>query len=389
MARVVLTDRFIKSLKAPTKGQSDYWDVKFPGFGVRVSQGGTKTYGVTYWLMGRKRRHKLGDSRYMGLAQARSLAREVLRGVADGNDPAEAKRQERSAMSFGALCDLYLVEHARLKKRSWAEDERIVQKDLLKWSRVPAAGFQRRDVRDLLSAVIARGSPVMANRTLALVRKIFAFAIEQDIVDHNPCSGIRLPSRERPRERALSAEEIRSVWEVLSLESLQNRSLFQLAILTCQRSGELRKMRWSDLDTDRQWWTIPSERSKNGLQHRVPLSSEAQLILERVQLNCLSRTWVFPGPTDQPRATIQKAKTRVSQRSGVDFRFHDLRRTAASHMASSGVSRDVIGKVLNHAEQGVTAVYDRHSYDPQKKEALEAWGRALGAIVAVEPKGVA
>ena len=97
---------------------------------------------------------------------------------------------------------------------------------------------------------------------------------------------------------------------------------------------------------------------------------------------------MFPGPTDQPRATIQKAKTRVSQRSGVDFRFHDLRRTAASHMASSGVSRDVIGKVLNHAEQGVTAVYDRHSYDPQKKEALDAWGRALGAIVAVEPKAL-
>ena len=384
MGPVVLTDRYVQGLKPPAKGQSDYRDAKLPGFGVRVSQGGTKSFYVVYRAAGRQRRHTLGDYRYLKLAQARSLAREVLRGAADGNDPAEAKRRERSAMRFGELCELYLAEHARLKKRSWQEDERIVRKELAKWFKIPVAGFQRRDVRDILSPIIARKSPVMANRTLALLRKVFGFAMEQDILENNPCSGIRLPSRERPRDRVLSTDEIRSVWEALAMESLQTRSLFQLSLYTAQRSGELRTMRWSELDAGEQWWTIPGDRSKNGLQHRVPLSREAQLVLKRLRLSCPSKTWVFPGPTDEPRATIQKAKDRISLRAGVEFRFHDLRRTAASHMASAGVSRDVIGKILNHAETGVTAVYDRHSYDPQKKEALDAWGRALGAMVAVK-----
>jgi integrase len=93
--------------------------------------------------------------------------------------------------------------------------------------------------------------------------------------------------------------------------------------------------------------------------------------------------WVFPSPrAEEPVAWIQKAAQRIREASGVEFRPHDLRRTAASRMTSTGTPRLVVSKILNHVEQGVTAVYDRHSYDAEKRKALNAWGRQLLRILA-------
>ncbi len=149
-------------------------------------------------------------------------------------------------------------------------------------------------------------------------------------------------------------------------------------------------MRWRDIDGD--WWTIPSEFSKNKLSHRVPLSPQAQRMIDQVQsatdlqdakAGRPRSEWVFPNPANRAEhvGEMQKLVQRVRRASEVSFRAHDFRRTAASMMAGMGVPRLVVGKILNHIETGVTNVYDRHSYDKEKQEALNAWGARLFRMV--------
>ncbi len=137
------------------------------------------------------------------------------------------------------------------------------------------------------------------------------------------------------------------------------------------------------------WWTIPAEGSKNGLAHRVPLAPQAVRILKAWRANAGDSPWVFPSSRkNRPYiAHAQKAIERIVEASGVDFRGHDLRRTAASLMVGAGVPRLVISKILNRVETGVTAVYDRHSYDLEKRAALDFWGKRLEQIVSGKRTG--
>jgi integrase len=170
------------------------------------------------------------------------------------------------------------------------------------------------------------------------------------------------------------------VWAACEAEPGIIADAFRLMLLTAQRRGEVLSVRWEDVDGA--WWTIPAEIAKNGRSHRVPLSPQALAILERRREHAIGPC-VFPSPTtDRPIENPQKAAERLRARSNVpDLRLHDFRRTAASLMTGMGISRLTVKKILNHAERDVTAIYDRHSYDPEKRSALEAWGRRLEAIV--------
>jgi integrase len=148
-------------------------------------------------------------------------------------------------------------------------------------------------------------------------------------------------------------------------------------------------MRWEDIDLESGWWTILARIAKNGLSHRVPLSRPVLHLLSRLQTITGESPWVFPSARrqGQPIVDVQKSVKRVCNQSGVVFVPHDLRRTAASHMAGMGISRLVVGKILNHAEPGVTKVYDRHSYDAEKRQALNAWGeRVMELATAMDNK---
>ena len=382
---LTLTDRTVRGLDTGGKAQADFWDTRVTGFGVRVSAEGRKTWVLRYRVQGRQLRMSLGTYPSLGLADARVAARRALGRVAHGEDPAAEKRAEARAETFAQLTDLYMEKHAKVRKKSWRSDQRLIDVELL-----PALGprkvydIKRSDVRALADAIAERGAPIVANRTLALLRKMFNVVIdlELDGVDANPCLRIRPPGVERRRDRVLSQAEIREMWRALEPEDAVVRGLFKLRLLTAQRGGEVHRLRWQDLDLDSNWWTIPAEFSKNGLPHRVPLSPPVVAIITEHQRAVRSATWVFPSLVhDQPVANIYSALKRVKKRSTVSFEPHDLRRTAASMMASAGVSRVVIGKILNHAEPGVTAVYDRHSYDPEKRGALDAWGQQVEQIL--------
>lgn len=396
MPHMTFTARGIAGIKAPSKGRAEYWDKNKEGFGIRVSATGAKSWFTMYWHKGRLRRHTLGTFPKMTLADAYEKARQSLHQAENGLDPAGEKRAERQAETFGDLAEDYMRLHAKRKKRHWKPDQQKLELDVLpKWKNLKAKEITRRDVIQLVDGIVERGAPIQANRVFALIRKIFNFAISRDIVAHNPCQAVPMPSKAQSRDRVLSADEIRNFWESAGKEDVYVASILKLRLLTAQRGGEIESMAWTDIDLNAAIWTIPAARAKNGLAHRVPLSKSALEILNRLAVSCKDSEWVFPSPYVKGAhiENIQKAIQRVRSREGleVDFVGHDLRRTAASHMASIGVPRLVISKILNHVETGVTSVYDRHSYDSDKREALNRWGDYLTQVISKRenPKVVA
>ncbi|MCP3972918.1 MAG: integrase arm-type DNA-binding domain-containing protein [bacterium] len=377
-----LTDRTVKSATAG-KWMTDYWDDRVEGFALRVSpHTGRKTFIVRYNLNGRRRRVTLGAYPALKLVDARDQAKEILGDVAKGKDPQAKKKAERRAMTFAELADVYLERHAKIKKRSWQGDQRVINVDLLPhWRGRKAKNIRRGDVVELLDSIVERGAPIMANRVKALISKIFNFGIGRDIVDFNPCHGVPMPAKARQRDRVLSEDEIRAVWWALDDVEPVMAATFKMRLLTAQRGLEVLSMRWADIDGD--WWTIPAEVSKNGLAHGVPLSRQVRALLAELRPTTGFSPWVFESPR-KPGAhisAVQKAGYRIAKAADVDFVPHDLRRTAATAMTSMGISRLVVSKILNHVESGVTAIYDRHSYDEEKREALESWVQKLSAII--------
>ncbi len=376
-----LTDRSLRSLISATTRRRDVWDTLVSGFGVRLSPCGHCAFVVRYRIHGRLRRLTIGPFPRVSLADARQIARDTLRDAQGGVDIARQKIDARQAETFAELADEYIKHHAA-KKRSGREDIRILKGSphrkrtgkrphvplVARWGALRVKEITRRDVRELLDEIAAR-APVMANRTLALVRKMFNFAIERDWLESNPCQMVKPPGQERQRDRVLNEDEIRRVWSALDAEAPAIAALFRLRLLTAQRGGEVEGAAWSEMDVGAGWWTIPAERSKNGLAHRVPLSPPAVQILKSLRLQAEKAAavaeqkpslWIFPSRHKRlsHMAHAQKAIERVVTSSKVSFRGHDLRRTAASLMVGAGVSRLVVSKILNHVETGVTAVYD-------------------------------
>jgi integrase len=387
LMRQKLTALFVESVAPPRSGQVDHWDKQVSGLGVRVSLGGRKSWTVMYRHNGQLRRMTLGAYPTLGLADARALAKQILRSAATGGDPAREKQEERRADTFADLAALYIEKHAKPMKRTWREDQRKIEKNLLpRWRNLKPSDITRRDVIRLLDAVVDRGAPVEANRIRAVVSKIFNFGIRRGIVEANPAFMVENPGVETPRDRVLSDEEIRKIWAAAANERPPVFDVLRIGLLTAQRRGEILGMTWGELDLENGWWTIPAARSKNRLAHRVPLVTQAlEIVRARRDLAGNDSAFIFQRryrvDGDAPMTEIQKAVHRLNEATGIDFVFHDLRRTAASNMTAIGISRLVVSKILNHVERGITAVYDRHSYDADKQDALLRWDRHLTRIL--------
>lgn len=262
------------------------------------------------------------------------------------------------------------------------------------------------------------------NRVFEVVRAIFHWGIGRDVLQIDPTAGVSPPiKREKPRERELSPDEIRKLWAALEATPVERRKLpngsptgtsaigsgelhmiratalaIQIALATGQRIGECAGIAKVELDLNATapMWVIPGERTKNGEPNRVPLSPlavklirDAQKLLSERRVN--NDEWLFPSATDpmQPMKTHSATKALERSRDALgiaDFRIHDLRRTAATGMAELGINPHTVSLVLNHisVRRGTITgkVYDRYSYDREKREALNAWGSQLEKIIA-------
>ena len=382
---LTFTARTVARLK-PTQQRAEYFDAATPGLSLRVTARGAKTWTVLYRHRGRLRRLTLGSAIVLGLAEARARARRTRRDAHDGADPATEKQQHRTAGTFADLATEYIERYAKKHKRSWKADDRILRVEVLpNWRHRAIADIPRRDVRMLVDGIAARGAPILANRTTALLSRVFRFALDDELIETSPAVRIPRPAPEQQRDRVLSDDELRRFWRECGALDPVTEASFVLRLLTAQRGGEVASMRWQDVDLAAGWWTIPAERSKNKLPHRVPLSPSVVRLLKalRPKAGATSPVFVLGGARGKHRQTAAAATFTIP-----DFRGHDLRRTAASYMASGGIQRLTISKILNYVERDITAVYDRHSYDAEKAAALAWWDTKLKAILEKRPARV-
>lgn len=406
-----LNDRYLAALKPDGPARVEHFDDLVPGLAIRVNTGGSKSWVLFYRIRGTRKRWTMGSyPTALSLKAARRKARLALGRLADeGIDPAAEKKQDRRAGdTFKDLAADYM-KVAKKTKRSWREDQRILEtKPLKRWEGRKVVEITRRDVRAVVEGV-AEHAPVMANRVWALVSRIFNYGIEKDWVLANPAARIT-KQPEASRERVLSDKEVRELWVALddlttprrvtapadkgakvkapAISPMIARGL-RVLLMVGQRPGEVFKMRRADLDLTEgnAWWIVPAEHSKNGEPHRVPLSpTVVGYLKDAIAHGPDNNRWVFAGIAGgNVAARAKKAASALRAARVVTFEFHrhDLRRTCATGMAASGIPRTTIAHVLNHVDRGsrATAVYERYDYDAEKRTALEAWERRLGAIL--------
>ena len=385
-----LTDARIRSLR-PEKNRVEVWDTE-PGFGLRIAPTGRKSFIYLYRFEGKPRRLTLGVYPRISLADAREMVGKAVKKLEQAIDPGAekiaARKSLRDAESFEELAYQWVERWAKPNRKTWKEAQRQLETDAIPaWRKRKAKSIRRRDVIELVEQIMDRGSPVMANRTLGLLKQVFKFGVQRDIIDASPAVAIDKPSKEKRRDRVLTEAEIRGFWTGLdkSMMTEDARTALRLCLVTLQRRAEVSGMRRSEINGD--WWTIPKERTKNGKAHRVPLSPLAKQLIGAAS----GDDYLFPSPRKkspngeripiEPRA-LTNAITKNREHFKADrFSVHDLRRTAATKMAELGVTRFDIAKVLNHTDHAVTAVYDHYAYDAEKKKALLKWGRKLQEIL--------
>jgi integrase len=383
-----LTDALVSSAK-PAAGHIRTLRDGHPksgGLELRVFPSGQKSWAIRYRVGRRQRRLTLGDANILPLGGkngARELARQAMLRVSNGEDPAEAKREQRNAGTVEQFAEIYMERHAKKKKKSWRNDQAILNADILPvWRHRLLKDIARRDVRELLNAIVDRGAPIHANRVRACLSKLFKFAITEDVVEANPVADIPKPSAERVRQRVLSVEEIRVFWSFTETMASKVRALWRSRLLTAQRpQGEVAQMQWGEVDLDGAWWTIPGTKSKNRIPHHVPLPATVVQLLREIR----------PEKDPKPGAFVFAGVTRDPQvRTGVafplpDFQPRDLRKTARTRMAEDGVPEEWCEAVLNHKRPGLIATYNLHRYDGEKRQALDHWSRRVDAIVTNAP----
>lgn len=392
MRRQLLTDIAIRSLKSPARGQVEVWDAKLPGFGVRISPQGTKSFVLLYRVAGRPRRLTLGRFPVVGLAKARKLAMEALTAVVDGEDPG-ADKSERSHTgregTFGATVNEFVEAYVKRKNRRWQETAAILEREfVVPWGRRNLRDITKKDVHKVIDGIVARGTNRAANRAFAHVRKLFNWCVERGTLDQSPCFGLRMPTKEVGRDRVLSDDELGRIWAASNELGYPYGHVVQILMLSAQRRDEVASLRWSELDLQSGLWSMPADRNKSGRPHELPLTS---LVVQTfTTIPRLHEMLVFPARgKDEPVSGFSKWKARLDALSQVSgWTLHDLRRTAASGMARLGVAPHVVERILNHTSGtfgGVAGVYNRFGYLPEMRAALDLWAQHVASISSAGP----
>jgi integrase len=385
-----LTDRTLQALRPPTSGRLAIVDAETKGLTLRVTPGGIKSWSVRYRPRGGQRQqiHTMGSYPAVGLADARRRAQAVLAAARDGRDlPAEelraaeeGKKAAATARTVSQLAAEFVEGYAKTNHRRWKATEQLITNHILPRLGDRAAGSVRRaDIVELLDHMEhEKGLGAQVNRTGTTLSAIFRFALEREIVTSNPVTGVR-PRKEVERTRTLSDAELRAVWGALNEMPEPGASFVRALMLTASRRDEVRCMQWSEIDAENGLWTVPAARTKTQKDHEIPMSRQ---MVELLALMPRRGSFVFTTTGDKPWSGHDKIKPVLDRVSGVKgWVFHDLRRTARSRFAEMGISYEIAERLLGHAVTKIERTYNRHSYLPEKRRALQAWADRLMAIV--------
>src|SRR5262245_42677304 len=264
-----LSEAFVKAIRSDSERVVLYWDTLQRGLALSVQPSGHRAWKCIYSIRGRSRWYHLGDARAITLSDARRLAGRIMVAVAEGGDPHADRLALRNRGSFELLAKRYVEEHARKRNKSWRQARALVERYLLpRWAKLDIGSIRRADVKAAIAAIAA---PILANQVLAAASAVFSWAMRQEIIAANPCSGVEKHSV-RSRERVLSDAELVMFWPQLTAP-------LKIVLLTGQRPGEAAHLHREHVVDDR-WWVMPGAPdaktgwpgTKNARSHRVWLS---------------------------------------------------------------------------------------------------------------------
>jgi integrase len=397
----LLSDTFVRGLKPATAGhRAEYWDSKVPGFGVRVTETGAKSY-ILYTRFppsDAPARRLLGDAGKLGLAAARKKARAWLDLVEQGIDPKETARQEKlqqqrsKRTTFAAVAEDWLADVVRGKQRKAYEVEADVKREFIpRWGHRPITEITAADVRDAIRQVKAR-APAQARNLLGYAKRLFDWALAQEYgLTGSPAASMRpkdIIGKKVPRQRVLKDVELRALWQAADKLGYPYGTVFQLLALTGQRKSEVAESEWREFDLAKKLWTIPAERMKGAAAHEVPLTNDALELL-----NALPRfkngDFVFSTTFGaKPVNGFSKAKINLDRGMAIElgdavdaFVIHDIRRSMRTSLSALPIPDMVRELVIAHAKKGLHKTYDLHAYRQEKRHALELWAARLRDII--------
>lgn len=388
MPRIKFTDAAIQRLKPPASGQVDYFDVAYPALALRVTANDVRSWVYFGRVYGKIKRATLGRYPDLSLLKARQKAGETADAMRQGIDPAAAKREARNAPkgSFEAVADEWL-KRDQAANRSYAEVKRTIDRDVKPvWRDRPIKSITRRDVRDLVDGIADRGAVTLARRVHSYLHRMFRWCVGRDLMETNPAADLPKPGAELRRDRVLTDDELRLVWDAAESVGWPFGPAAKLLILTAARREEITALRWDEINGDR--IELKGDRTKNGEPHTIPLSRQAVVLIKALP-HIDGSEFVFTTTGETPVSGWSRAKelmdgaiSNANDGSAIDhWRLHDLRRTAATGMQRLGIGLQVVEAVLGHvsgSRAGIVGVYQRHSFDAEKREALEAWGEHIG-----------
>jgi integrase len=387
MPRIKLTKSAIDAL--PTqKFDTVYWDTAAPGFGVKVTPKGRKVFIVLYRAGGagsKLRKYTIGPYGRLTLHQARLAAQKVFSAKLEGRDPAAEKHEAKRRAVADRVEDLLesFITHRLAQNRSAGETSRLLRREVgIPWAGKSVHAIGKRDVVGLVSAIVQRGTPGAANKTLKSLKTFLRWCVGQAVLDRSPAEGVPLPTKEVARDRVLDDTELAKVIVAARTIGGPYGGIVEFLALTGQRRQEVAGLLWDEMDLAQRIWTIPKSRTKNAKAHIVHLSKQALTVLKRADRK---GPFVFTLLGTKPFQDFTHAKRRLDQLSGVTgWRLHDLRRTCVSGMARLGIAPHVADKILNHQVgtiSGVAAVYQRHEFLSERRQALDLWGAHIGGIM--------
>jgi integrase len=380
--RAKLTPAFCQKAVAEQGAErSVYWDEDLPGFGLVVTKGGHRSFVVQYRAGRRSRRMKIAG--VLGLSGARKRAKILLGEVARERDPLEERRKTaaRTEDTFQNIAENYLAREGKALRT--AEQRRAILKRLVykKFGDRHIDDIRRSDVVKLLDAIEDANGPVMADRTLATIRKVMNWHASRSDEFRSPIvrGMARTKGKERARARILTDDELRAIWKAADAMPGPFGALVQFLLLTAARRAEAAEMTHREIEgTD---WTLPETRNKVKVDLVRPLSPAAQAVLAKLP-RIGKAGYVFTTGGRSGLGGFSKFKRKLGEEADVSgWTLHDLRRTARSLMSRAGIPTDHAERCLGHVIGGVRGVYDRHEFHAEKKRAYEALAAQIDRII--------
>jgi integrase len=386
--KITIRDERSVARLIPQAQRTTVQDSKVSGLELRIAAGDdpVTSWSLRFRVKGRQRRMRIGQWPRTSVKAARVRANQLLRQVDTGTDPVEAQKAARDAAeraqldTVKAVAARYVIVAKRTKRTGQRDESMLAAEVLPYWGKRPLASIERRDVKTLIERIIARDQHTSARRVLALISRLFMWAMEDGLIGSTPTMGlgraIGKTLRESETVAAYRDPDTVRFWKQTEALDVPDRVMLRLTLLTACRAGEAADLTWDELSPDLTWWTLPASRAKNKQEHRIPICE-----LARAELRAVPRVdgdpFVFTG------YRVRRSMKDANEIAFADLPYrpkprHSLRATASTGMAAAGVPIEHISHVMNHVVGSkVTRGYEQHSHDGDKLAALRRWEARL------------